>query len=169
MSMADIAASAGVTRRLLYHYFPTKAEFFGAIWQRAHADLRKEVSAADADTVRGRIDKALAAYLAFYEKNLALVVIANRSSVAADPAVRGPIDRDMAVLCASFLDAAGATGHARDLGEVGFAGWIAFVRASSLAALVDGRITTSENHSLCMAVLDATVGQCVDLTGTPQA
>ena len=167
VSMDDIATTAGVTRRLLYHYFPTKAAYFGAIWQRAHERLREAVAEVDGDTVRERIDGALSAYFDFYEENLPLVVVANRSSVAGDPAVRAPIDRDFALLYAAFLDAAGAAGHPRVLAEVSFAGWIAFVRPIALAALVDGTITRRECHDLCMAVLDATVGAHVDLRVTP--
>ncbi|MFT4126510.1 MAG: TetR/AcrR family transcriptional regulator [Gordonia sp. (in: high G+C Gram-positive bacteria)] len=167
VSMEDIAESAGVTRRLLYHYFPTKADYFGAIWQRAHERLRLAIAEVEADSVRGRIDGALTAYLDFYETHLPLVEIANRSSVAAHAAVRGPIDRDFAALCAAFLDAAGAEGHSRVLAEVAFSAWIAFVRPASLAALVDHRITRDECHELCMAALDVTVGGHVDLGVTP--
>lgn len=167
LSMAEIAAQAGVTRRLMYHYFPTKAEFFGAIWEAAHSDLRHKVSTLTAPTVRDRISAALDAYLDFYDEHLALVMIANRSSISADPAVRGPIERDMHSLCNAFLDAAGAHGHARELGIVAFSGWTAFVRASSVGSIVDGRITRAENHQLCMSVIDAAVGTYVDLSRPP--
>lgn len=169
LSMDDIATAAGVTRRLLYHYFPTKAHFFGAVWQRAHSRLRENTATAPADTVRDRIATALDTYLTFYADNLALVLIANRSSVSADPAVRGPIDRDMESLWGTMLDAAGSDGHARDLAEVGFAGWIAFVRASTIASLLDNKISPQENRNLCMAALDSTVGTHVDLTTQPRS
>ncbi|MGC4934233.1 TetR/AcrR family transcriptional regulator [Gordonia sp. DT30] len=166
LSMQDMAATAGVTRRLLYNHFPTKAHFFGAVWERAHTRLRTKASTTATATVRDRIETALTAYLDFYAENLPLVLTANRSSVSADPAVRGPIDRVLASLWNSFLDDAGCTGHARDLADVGFTGWIAFVRAGTLAALLDQKITPEENHELCMAALDSTVGAHVDLLVT---
>ncbi|MGV9671840.1 MULTISPECIES: hypothetical protein [unclassified Gordonia (in: high G+C Gram-positive bacteria)] len=75
----------------------------------------------------------------------------------------------MSALWSSFLDAADATGHRRELAEAGFAGWVAFVRATTVASLVDGTITPSENHQMCMAALDSTVGAHVDLQVTPRA
>lgn len=163
MSMTDIATAAGVTRRLLYHYFPTKADYFGAVWQRAHRQLREAISSLAADTVRELVIGALDAYVDFYRANLSLVRVANRSSIAQNPAVRGPVDRDLAALCASFLDLAGATGAPRRRAEVGFAGWIAFVRVGCVATLLDGRLSLRENRDLCVAVLDAAVGAHVDL------
>ena len=48
--MQDIAQACGATKSMLYHYFPTKAEFFGAIWEAAHSDLRHRVSSLSAPT-----------------------------------------------------------------------------------------------------------------------
>ncbi|GAB04096.1 putative TetR family transcriptional regulator [Gordonia amarae NBRC 15530] len=168
-SMEDIAAAAGVSRRLLYHYFPTRAEYFGAIWQRVHVELRQAVIAADAPTVRERVEVALAAYLDFYQRHLPLVLISSRSSISADPAVRGPVTQNFEALCAGFLDAAGVDGPERAVAEVGFAGWITYVREAALAALVDERITLAVCHDMCMHVLDAAVGPRVDLRVPPRA
>ncbi|MDF0531907.1 TetR/AcrR family transcriptional regulator [Tsukamurella sp. 8F] len=166
VSMQDIADHAGVTRALLYHYFGSKGEFFGAIWERVHERLLA-ADTAPAPTIRGWVENLLRSYLEFYMANLPLVVIANRSSVSDDPAVRGPVDRTFAALCASVLDAAGATGRPRAVAEVGFEGWIAFVRESSLATYLDGRLSDEENLALCMDVLDAAVGRHVDLGAPP--
>ena len=167
-SMEDIATEAGVSRRLLYHYFPTKAEYFGAIWQRVHVHLRQVVSAAEAPTVRDRVEAALVAYIDFFQEHLPLVLISNRSSIASDPAVRNPVNQNFDALCAGFLDAAGACDEGRAAAEVGFAGWIVYVREVALAALVDGRISLSACHEMCMGVLDAAVGTQVDLRVPPR-
>lgn len=167
-SMEDIALAAGVSRRLLYHYFPTRAEYFGAIWQRVHVQLRQVVITADAPTVRERVEAALAAYLDFYRTHLPLVLISNRSSIASDPAVRGPINQNFEALGAGFLDAAGVDGPERASAEVGFAGWVSYVREVALAALVDERISLEACHDMCMHVLDVAVGPEVDLRVPPR-
>ncbi|MGW5313784.1 TetR/AcrR family transcriptional regulator [Nocardia thailandica] len=129
VSMEQIAASAGVTRALLYHYFPTKADFFAAIWQRAHDSLRAAAPLLHtAVTVRDGLIATLSGYLDFYARNLPLVLIANRSSIAGSPTVREPIDATFRALCATILDATGATGYHRELAKAAFAGWLAFVR-----------------------------------------
>ncbi|MFF2395644.1 TetR/AcrR family transcriptional regulator [Nocardia sp. NPDC058114] len=163
VSMEQIAASAGVTRALLYHYFPTKADFFAAIWQRAHDSLRTAAPLHTAATVRDGLIATLSGYLDFYARNLPLVLIANRSSIAGSPIVREPIDATFRALCASILDATGATGHHRELAQAAFAGWVAFVRETTLATLVDRTISPSDNLALCIGALDATVGTHIDL------
>ncbi|WP_278265593.1 TetR/AcrR family transcriptional regulator [Nocardia sp. AG03] len=168
VSMEQIAARAQVTRALLYHYFPTKADFFAAIWQRAHDTLRASAPLRTAETVRAGLVATLTAYLDFYARNLPLVLIANRSSIAGSPVVREPIDATFRTLCATVLDATGTTGHSRTLAEAAFAGWIAFVRETTLAGLVDRTITPADNLALCLAALDATVGAHADLRATPR-
>lgn len=163
VSMQDIAEHAGVTRALLYHYFRTKAELFGGIWSRAHERVRTSPPSA-APTVRAWAERLLRDYLDFYAAHLSLVIIANRSSVASDPAVRGPVDDSFAAISRALLDAAGAGGAQRAAAEVAFAGWIAFVRETSLATFLDGRIEPEENVALCLAALDATVGRHADLS-----
>lgn len=163
LSMEDIAGHAGVTRALLYHYFPTKADFFGAIWQRAHESISTTLDLDAAPTARDGLVTALTAYLDFYETHLPLVLIANRSAIASAPVVRAPVERAFRVLCEGVLDAVGATGHRRRLAEAAFTGWIAFVRETTLTALVDRGISPAENLAMCVAALDSTVGAYADL------
>lgn len=167
VSMEVIATHAGVTRALVYHYFPTKAELFAAVWQRVHESLRTTADFRSVTTVREVLVGTLTAYLDFYAEHLPLVLIANRSPIAATHAVRDPIDDNFRVLCGAVLDAARATGHQRELAQAAFTGWVAFIRETTLVTLVDGAITQSENLAMCTHVLDATVGVHVDLTVAP--
>lgn len=168
LTMEEIARHAGVTRALLYHYFPSKADFFAAIWRRAHEKLDEASDPTETGTVRTWVAGRLAAYLRFYAEHAHLVLIANRSSVAADPAVREPVSAHFRALGGTVLDAAGCTGESRPVAEAAFDGWIAFVRVTSLAALVDERISPAQNIALCLAALDATVGRYADLGASPQ-
>jgi hypothetical protein len=92
-----------------------------------------------------------------------LVLIANRSSVAADSMVREPVSGHFRAMGQVLLDAAGCSDAARPIAEAAFDGWIAFVRETALAALVERTITPAQNLSLALAALDATVGQYADL------
>ncbi|WOC10984.1 hypothetical protein MP11Mi_00440 [Gordonia sp. MP11Mi] len=167
VSMQQIADRAGVTRALLYHYFATKADLFGGVWARAHERLRTGASPVESQsppaTVREWVEVRLRVYLDFYVTNLPLMVIANRSSIASDPAVRKPIDASFAELSSILIDAAGAAPDSRAAAEVGFIGWVAFVREASLATYLDARIAPSENLDLCMAAFDAALGRYLDL------
>jgi AcrR family transcriptional regulator len=153
--MEDVARRANASRALMYHYFPTKAEFFAAIWKRAHDRLLAEVSFDGAQSVRDGVAVALAAHLSFYQGHVPLVSIANRSSIAADPVLRMPIADGMRSLCDRILDASGVTGHAREVASAALAGWVAFVREVTVEWLLDQRISRHDVVQLCMAVLDA--------------
>ncbi len=163
LSMDEIAGRAGVTRALLYHYYPSKAEYFAAIWQRAHEQLGAVPDPSTAGTVREWVGERLAAYLDFYLVHPHLVLIANRSSVAADSLVREPVSGHFRAMGQVVLDAAGCIGAARPIAEAAFDGWIAFVRETTLAVLVGQTITPAQNLSLALAALDATIGQYADL------
>jgi AcrR family transcriptional regulator len=154
--MEEVARRADASRALMYHYFPTKREFFAAIWKRAHDRLLTEVPMDDVLSVRDGVAAALAAHLSFYETHVPLVLIANRSSISTDPALRLPIAEGMRELCDRVLDASGATGHARDMASAALAGWIAFVREVTVEWLLEQRISRAEVVGLCMAVLDVT-------------
>lgn len=167
--MEDVARRASASRALMYHYFPTKSEFFAAIWKRAHDRLLAEVSMDDAGSVRDAVTAALAAHLRFYEAHVPLVAIANRSSIANDPVLRIPISDGMRALCDRVLDASGATGHARDVASSALAGWVAFVREITVEWLLDQRISRSEVVELCMAVLDVALGAHGDSTAAVHA
>ena len=169
LSMDEIAGRAGVTRALLYHYYTSKADYFAAIWERAHEHLGAAPDPSTAGTVREWVEEQLAEYLDFYTVHPHLVLIANRSSVAADPAVREPVSNHFRMMGQVLLDAAGCTGAARPIAEVAFDGWIALVRETTLAALVGQAITPAENLALALAALDATVGRYADLTSPAAA
>lgn len=161
--MAQIASEAGVTRALVYHYFPTKADLFAAIWARAHETLGTTVDFAQARSVRDGLISALVAYLDFYEKHLGLVLTANRSAIAAAPVVRDPITATFDTLTTTVLDAVGASGEPRRIAETAFAGWIGFIREATVKTLLDRTVTPEQNLAICIDVLDATVGRHIDL------
>lgn len=164
LSMDEIARRAGVTRALLYHYYTSKADYFAAIWQRAHEQLGAVPDPSAAGTLREWVAQQLAAYLDFYTVHPHLVLIANRSSVAADSAVREPVSTHFRLMGQVVLDASGCRDAARPIAEVAFDGWIAFVRETTLAVLMERTITPAQNLELALAALDATVGRHADLT-----
>ncbi|MBF4997617.1 TetR/AcrR family transcriptional regulator [Nocardia sp. BSTN01] len=168
VAMEDIAAQAGASRALMYHYFPTKGEFFAAIWKRAHDRLLAELRIDPEEPVRTAVYRSLVAHLDFYRAHIPLVLIANRTALAADPAVRGPVVEDLNALCERVLDACGATGHTREVAAAALAGWIAFIREVAVEWLAHQRISRDEVLRMCMATLDATAGAQLDLTAPPR-
>jgi AcrR family transcriptional regulator len=69
VSMSDLAREAGISKALLYHYFPSKRDYFTATLGAAAAELAA-VTAPDPDLAPAdQLAKSLDAYLAWIEAN----------------------------------------------------------------------------------------------------
>jgi AcrR family transcriptional regulator len=100
----EIAARAGVSRGLLYHYFPTKRDFYLAVTRAAAAEVG-ELTAADGalpllERLRGGID-AFLGYAAAHQHGF---LTAYRGSLAADPEVRATVEEGRLRQTARILD-----------------------------------------------------------------
>src|SRR3954451_14310178 len=69
VSMADVAREAGISKGLLYHYFPSKRDFFAATLEAAASELRAlpdpDASLPPLEQLRASLDS----YLAWIEAN----------------------------------------------------------------------------------------------------
>lgn len=161
--MEDIAAHVGVSRALLYRYFPGKRELFAAIYRRA-ADRLLDIARLDPelpliDTVSAGID----AHIDYFAANRLTVLAANRT-LAGDPLIQAIIDDELAELRVRMLDAAHFTGHARDVASATLRAWLVFVREMCVDWLENETIDRDELRAVCLRTLFA----ALDL-GTPSA
>src|SRR3954453_24074704 len=92
LSMASIARKAGISKALLYHYFPSKQAFFVATLQDAAARLAERVLPDPRQPPAAQLSSALDAWLGWVEENRGAYARAVRGSTSA-PEVRGLIDR----------------------------------------------------------------------------
>src|SRR3954453_10029713 len=61
----QVAGIAGVSRGLLYHYFPTKRDFFAAVVQRESDRMLRMTAAVPGAPVREQLASGLDAYLGY--------------------------------------------------------------------------------------------------------
>src|SRR4051794_24290193 len=92
LSMARIAREAGISKALLYHYFPSKQAFFVATLQDAAARLAERVLPDPRQPPAAQLSSALDAWLCWVEENRAAYAKLLRGATSA-PEVRGLIDR----------------------------------------------------------------------------
>jgi AcrR family transcriptional regulator len=71
VSMSDIAREAGISKGLLYHYFPSKKELFRATLEQAASELELQVSPDQALAPQDRVAQSLDAYLDWIEAHQA--------------------------------------------------------------------------------------------------
>jgi AcrR family transcriptional regulator len=69
ISMRQIAAKAGVSKPLLYHYFPSKSELFKAAVSEKASELQRLIEPSHAGSAVDQLARSLDAYLAWIEAN----------------------------------------------------------------------------------------------------
>lgn len=69
ISMRDIAGAAGVSKPLLYHYFPSKSDLFKAAVAEKAAELARVIEPAGEGAPLEQLANTLDAYLAWIEAN----------------------------------------------------------------------------------------------------
>ena len=152
--MSDVANEAGVSRALLYRYYPTKRDLFAAVYEVAARRL-VETSAVPTPTANFN-DEVLAgldAHFDFFEANTRTVLVANRGELAGDPVIEAIISNQLADLRKSMLDALHLDGHEREVASVALHGWLSFIRAVCVEWLVDDIVSRSEVRDMCLKAL----------------
>jgi AcrR family transcriptional regulator len=69
LSMAAIAREAGISKALLYHYFPSKQAFFVATLEDAAQELAARVRPSEDQPPRAQLESALAEWLDWVDEN----------------------------------------------------------------------------------------------------
>jgi AcrR family transcriptional regulator len=153
VSVDDIARAAGVSKGLLYHYFPTKRDLYVAGLREAARQLLEETlrpvgELPPLEAIRVGLD----AYLGYVAGRAAAYTALFRGGIGSDPEVAAVIEETRTAYLERLLD--GAAGSpalpvARDapLVRLALSGWIGAVEASSLdwlAARAEGRETVTQ-------------------------
>ena len=156
VQITEIAERAGVSRGLLYHYFPTKQDFAIAVARSACA----EVFAIEPDPelpVAERARQVLEAYVVFAEANRD-AYLAMHISLVADPRVRELRADDLAGHEQRVLEAFGVADPPPTL-RAAVRGWLAFVIAVIVDWLADSEAMPRE------AVIELCTRALIDLVG----
>jgi AcrR family transcriptional regulator len=92
LSMARIAREAGISKALLFHYFPSKQAYFAATLERAAAELAETTQPDPDQPPLEQLVSSLDAYLRWVERHAAAYEKLIRS-VGAVPEVRELVER----------------------------------------------------------------------------
>ena len=103
----EVADRAGISRTLVFHYFPTKSDFYSAVVEAAGQRLLSGRRAASGDTPRERVRSLIAGYLRLVESSRDVYVRLVRGAAGGDPAVLAILDELRWALVPTWLDAAG--------------------------------------------------------------
>jgi len=131
VSIEELAQEAGISKGLLYHYFPTKRHFYvETVREAARQLLEKTATAGDMDPL-DRLRGGLDAYIDYVARHGKPYEALLRSGVGADAEVTKIVDATRDAFCARLVEA--APDDARGpLVRVALRGWVGFVESATL-------------------------------------
>jgi AcrR family transcriptional regulator len=165
ISTEDIAQAAGVSKGLLYHYFPTKNDFLAAVLDRSQREM-DEGEARDPDlTPMEQFDRNLDAFLRFVDDHAAgyLAVVNARGR---EPYVRELVEErrrrrvDDLVALAAVMWGMPRRVARTPLLVAGIEGWLGFSEGVIVRWLDDRAVTREQVHQLLRHALVEAFAVC---------
>jgi AcrR family transcriptional regulator len=158
VSIDAIAAEAGISRGLLFHYFATKRGYYVACLEIAAEELVRETFSLETGTPLERLLAGLEAYFRYVGEHASAYATLLRAGVGADPVVRGLVDATRARIIdrirADLEPLLPAETDPRQI-RAGLRGWIGLVEALALDWVDRAELAAPELVSLCMRALVA--------------
>jgi AcrR family transcriptional regulator len=150
ISMSRIAREAGISKALLYHYFPSKQEYFMATLAGGAEELRARIEPDPALPPARALTDALDAYLGWIEDNADAYAKLFRSA-AGVPEVRDLVEGVRTATAQRILDGLGAASNARARNAVH--GWLWFMDGACLDWIAHRDLSRADLHGLLIATL----------------
>ncbi|MEU3841279.1 TetR/AcrR family transcriptional regulator [Streptomyces sp. NPDC028635] len=155
----QVAEIAGVSRGLLYHYFPTKREFFAAVVERESERMLRMTAAVPGVPVREQLTVVLDAYLEHVRAHAHGYRAFHRADAAGDQTVRRVYRRALAAQERQILAALAGDpefgplfGQRPDV-RLAVRGWLAFTTAVCLEWLRGSDLSREQVRDLCARAL----------------
>jgi AcrR family transcriptional regulator len=157
VSIDDIAAGAGISKGLLYHYFPSKRDFYVAV-VRHSADEMQAVTETDADLeplerLADGLDRYLE-YVATHARGFATVL---RAGIGSDPEVAAIVEGVRAAMARRILADVAESDPPPAAVRIAIRGWVGFAEAASLEWLERGELSRDELRELLVRALTGAV------------
>ncbi|MFD4402813.1 TetR/AcrR family transcriptional regulator [Nocardia sp. NPDC058499] len=143
ISISEIAARAGISRGLLFHYFPTKQDFQLAVVQQANAELLVRVvpdpSLGLADMLRDSVGR----YIDYVSENRTSYLALLRGPTSSDPALADMVAQTRRAIVGIILAEVPLSDQEREDPRLllSVRGWVAFTEETTLSWLSEETIT----------------------------
>lgn len=154
LGVDDIARAAGISKGLLYHYFPSKRDYYVEVVRAAAGLLVARTEAAGVDASPEALQDGLDAYLDFVEQHARSFVALMRGGVGSDPEVVQIVEATRRTIAERILSRLGADAPTPLL-RTALRGWIGLVEAASLDWLERRDLPREQLRQLCAQLLIA--------------
>jgi AcrR family transcriptional regulator len=156
VSIDDIAAAAGISKGLLYHYFPSKRDFYVAV-VRHSADEMQAVTETDPDLAPlERLSAGLDRYLEYVDTHARGYATVLRAGIGSDREVAAIVEDVRSAMANRILDDFPDEPPPPGV-RIAVRGWVGFAEAASLEWLEHRELTRDELRDLLIQALTGTV------------
>lgn len=137
VSTEEIAAAAGVSKGLLYHYFPTKKDFIIAAVERGQRQLTERLRPQSGLEPEAQLDAGLDSFIDYVEEHATAYAAIFRGG-SADPEIRALLDEGRALQMQNLLrgletwEASPLSAERTPALETAVQGWLFFVEGAVL-------------------------------------
>lgn len=132
MALDEVAAEAGISRTLLFHYFPTKGDFYAAVVQSAGEHLLRPVVTPRGASAEERVRTLVEGFVRLVERNRPSYTALVRGAGGGDQRVVGLIGDIRDSLVPKWLAAAGWS-DGDPLARLVVRGWLVGMEETVLA------------------------------------
>jgi AcrR family transcriptional regulator len=106
LALDEVANAAGVSRTLVFHYFPSKGDYFAAVVSSAGERLMQAVPRNPQTDVDARLRSMVSAFLRFVQRKRGAYIALVRGASGGDPKVLAVLDEVRTSHVLRWLDAA---------------------------------------------------------------
>jgi AcrR family transcriptional regulator len=163
VSIDDIAAAAGISKGLLYHYFPSKRDFYVAVVREAADEMQLVTETPAGLPPLERLSAGLDRYLEYVETHGRGFATVLRAGIGSDPEVAAIVEEVRSAMAGRILDDLALSGPPPGAGvRIAVRGWVGFAEAASLEWLERREITRDELRDLLIKALTGAVGAATE-------
>jgi AcrR family transcriptional regulator len=162
IAIDDVAAAAGISKGLLYHYFRGKREFYVETIRAASLRLRRLSEPDPALAPLARLRAAIDAHLEYIQEHGPAYAAIYRHGVAVAPEVSDILEQHRAAIMRYFLRNLGVP-RPRPVLRAALRAWIAMVEGASLDWIAHPALARDDLRELLVAGYLAMLGKTFEL------
>jgi AcrR family transcriptional regulator len=156
ISMRDIAEAAGISKSLLYHYFPSKTELFKAAVQERAAELGRLIEPTGEGNPLDELTRTLDGYLAWIEANARTWSKLVQSATTL-PEARNIVEDFRASTLEQILGRISDQPQPRPALRIALKGWLGYIDAAILDWIETTDLTREQLRDLLLAAFGASI------------
>jgi AcrR family transcriptional regulator len=150
VSMDEVAAAAGVSKGLLFHYFTSKREFYVETIRAMSLQLRRMTTPDPTLPPPARLSASLDAHMRYAKENGAMYVAFCRSGIAIAPEVYGVLEEHRGAVMRHLLDNLGIS-EAPPLLRAALRAWMVMVEGVCLEWIASPDLHAEDLRDLLIA------------------